>query len=92
MSKSQRTLIPLPTEPVAAIIRPFPESDKQEYLLVSRLDNADGAGYLPKLLEAEADIIREAEAFLKTKHTPAELAGFQDRMVARALAAMQAVK
>ena len=77
---------------IKKIIRPFPESDKQEYLLVSRLDNADGTGYLPKLLETEADIIRETEAFLKTKHTPAELAGFQDRMAARALAAMQAVK
>ena len=52
----------------------------------------DGTGYLPKLLEAEASILRETEAFLKTRPTPAERADFQDRMAVHALAAMQAVK
>ncbi len=77
---------------IKKLIRPFPESDKEEYLLVSKLDNADGTGYLPKLLEAEAGILSETETFLKSRHTPADLAGFQERMAARALAAMQAVK
>lgn len=77
---------------IRKLIRPLPEKEKEEYLLVSKLDNAAGTGYLPKLLETEADIVRETSAFLKTPHTPVELAEFQDRMAARALTAMQAVK
>ena len=77
---------------IKKLIHPFTGTDKEEYLLVSRLDNADGTGYLPKLLEAEAAILRETETFLKTRPTPDGKADFQDRMAARALAAMQAVK
>jgi len=77
---------------IKRIIRPIAETDKEEYLLVSKLDNADGTGYLPKMLEAEAGILRETEAFLKTRPTLSDRAEFQDRMAARALAAMQAVK
>ncbi len=77
---------------IKTLIHPIDEYDKNEYLLVSRLDNADGTGFLPKLLEAEEAILRETEAFLKTRPEPAEKADFQDRMAARALAAMKAVK
>jgi hypothetical protein len=77
---------------IQKLIRPYPENDKGEYLLVSKLDNADGTGYLPKLLEAEAGILSETENFLKIRPGPAELAAFQARMAARALAAMRAVQ
>ena len=77
---------------IKRIIRPVAETDKEEYLLVSNLDNADGTGYLPKMLEAEAGILRETEAFLKTRPTSSDRAAFQDRMAALALAAMRAVK
>jgi len=77
---------------IKTLIHLIDEYDKNEYLLVSRLDNADGTGFLPKLLEAEEAILRETEAFLKTRPEPAEKADFQDRMAARALAAMKAVK
>lgn len=74
------------------IVRPHAESEKQEYLLVTKLDNASGTGYLPKLLDAEAAIVRETREFLKSPHTADELAAFQDAMATRAMAAMQAVK
>jgi len=77
---------------IKKLIHPLALYEKDEYLLVTRLDNAGGTGYLPKMLEAEADILTQTEAFLKNRPTPREKAEFQDRMAALALAAMQAVK
>jgi hypothetical protein len=77
---------------IKKLIRPLPEKEKREYLLATRLDNAAGTGFLPKLRQVENEILTDTAAFLKQKHTPAELADFQDRMAAKAYAAMQAVK
>jgi hypothetical protein len=69
---------------------PFPESDRREYLDVTRLDNREGTGFLPGLLKAEQEIFTLTEEFLRSRHSTDELAAFQERMAQKALAALQA--
>ncbi|MGD2153447.1 MAG: hypothetical protein PVG79_09270, partial [Gemmatimonadales bacterium] len=59
---------------------------------LTRLDNADGTGFLPSILATEAEIIAETLDFLRSPHSPAELAAFQNRMAERALATMEAIR
>jgi hypothetical protein len=73
------------------IARPYPESDRREYLEATRLDNREGTGFLPRLLQTEKEIFDLTEEFLKLPHTPAELAVFQERMAAKALATLRTI-
>jgi len=77
---------------IKRIIHPKPEGNKKEYLDLTRLENADGTGFLPALLAAEAAIVDETEQFLKRAHTAEELRTFQDAMAARALATLQSIR
>lgn len=77
---------------IKKLVRPYTESDRCEYLLLTALDNADGTGFRPALARAEADIRRETAEFLARERSPAELAAFQTRMAERALSAMKAVR
>jgi hypothetical protein len=76
---------------IKKLVRPYPESDRCEYLLLTALDNADGTGFRPALARVEADIRRETAEFLARERTPAELATFQASMAERALTAMKEV-
>jgi hypothetical protein len=80
------------TARVKRLVRPFPEAEREEYLNVRRLDNRDGAGFLPRLLAAEDAIFERAAAFERAPRTPGELAAFQDEMAQKALEALQAVR
>ena len=71
--------------------RPYPEIDRCEYLEATRLDNREGTGFLPRLLETEKEIFDLTEEFLKLPRTAAELAVFQNRMAEKALAALQGI-
>jgi hypothetical protein len=71
--------------------RPFPEADRNQYLDITRLDNREGTGFLPHLLETENEIFNLTDEFLKLPRTPAELAAFQNRMAEKALAVLRAV-
>jgi hypothetical protein len=73
------------------IVRPMSEGYKRDYLNLTRLDNADGTGYLPQILETEAQIITETMEFLGAHHSPEEFAAFQNRMTERALATLRAI-
>ena len=73
------------------IARPTSEGYKRDYLNLTRLDNADGTGYLPQILETEAQIITETMEFLGAHHSPEEFAAFQNRMTERALATLRAI-
>jgi hypothetical protein len=77
---------------IKGLIRPHSEGYKRDYLNLTRLDNADGTGFLPKILETEAEIIAETLGFLRSPHSPAELAAFQKRMAERALATLQTIR
>jgi hypothetical protein len=72
------------------LARPYAEVDRCEYLQFTRLDNREGSGFLPGLLRVEEEIMALTAEFLRTAHPAAELAAFQERMAARALAALQA--
>ena len=74
------------------LARPYPESDRIEYLDLARLDNRDGTGFLPRLERVQSEILAETAEFLQSSRTPAELAAFQDRMAQKALAAMRAIQ
>ncbi len=72
--------------------RPFEISEKKEYLQLNRLVNAEGTGYLPKLLTVEADILKRTHEFLDSSPTAAELARFQADRARQALAAMKDIR
>jgi hypothetical protein len=78
---------------IKRIGRPFygiPE--KQEYMNISKVDNREGTGFLPKLLTTENEVFDQTEAFLKKPHTPAELATFQKEMASKAMGVLESVK
>jgi hypothetical protein len=77
---------------IKQLIRPFPERDKQEYMLATRLVNKEQQGFLPLLLGTEQEIFAETAEFLKTSHTREEYAAFQNRMAQKALDAMKKIK
>jgi hypothetical protein len=72
------------------IARPFPELEKEKYLDLTRLDNADGTGFLPGLLAAEAEVLEATRAFLAEPRSSEELARFSEEMAALAYRALQA--
>jgi hypothetical protein len=76
---------------IKKIARPYSEIDRCDYLDATRLDNREGTGFLPRLLQTEKKIFDLTEEFLKLPHTPAELAAFQEQMAAKALAALRAI-
>jgi hypothetical protein len=59
---------------------------------VTRLDNRQGTGFLPRLLETERELFALTDAFLQRAHNGAELADFQRRMAEKALAAMRGIE
>lgn len=73
-------------------IRPFPESEKQEYLDLAGLDNREGTGFLPRLLAAEDGIFARVKAFDADRRKPGELAAFQEELARMALAALQGIQ
>ena len=72
-------------------IRPSKDGHMGDYLDLSRLDNAEGTGYLPGLLEMEASIFAETEDFLAGQPGPEELAVYQETVANRILGHLQAV-
>lgn len=74
------------------MLRPFAEGHKRDYLDLTRLDNRDGTGYLPGLLQTEDEILDRTAAFLAESHTDSELAVFQDEMADLALQALRAIR
>jgi hypothetical protein len=74
------------------IARPYPESDREEYLNARRLDNRDGTGFLPRLLAVEDEIFEQTATFLGVPRTSEELAAFQDEMTAKALETLRSIR
>ena len=67
------------------------EGHGADYLDLTRLDNADGTGYLPGLLALEDSIFAETEDFLAGRPKAEELAEFQEMMADRVLAHLQSI-
>lgn len=77
---------------IKKIARPHREGNKQDYLNLSRLDNAAGSGFLPRILAVEDEILRKTEEFLKSTHDPDALRAFQEEMAEKALAVLQSIR
>ena len=73
-------------------LRPLKSRERNEYADITRLDNAAGTGWLPGLLAVERQIMDDTAALLETKPGNEALAAFQQKMAARALAALKAVE
>jgi hypothetical protein len=80
------------TARIKDIGRPHPESERKEYLDLSRLANREGGGYLPGLLAVEEAILARTAEFEQGRPGPRERAAFQEEMAAKALAALKAVR
>lgn len=74
-----------------AVLRPLKTRERNEYADVTRLDNAEGTGWLPGLLAVERQIAADTKAFLRTGPPAEALAAFQRKMAQRALEALKAV-
>ena len=72
------------------LLRPSTSGHQGDYLDLTRLDNADGTGFLPGLMATEREILAATEAFLAEPRTPEELAAFQEEMAEKALTAITA--
>jgi len=76
---------------IKEILRPLKEGNKRDYINLTRLDNADGTGYLPLLLGTEEEIIKTTLKFLNKSRTSTELAAFEEKMVGKALSALKKI-
>jgi len=74
---------------IKRLARPHTEGNKKDYLNLTRLDNADGTGYLPGILAAEREILAATAEFLQERHSGAEYAAFQEAMAERALGVLR---
>lgn len=77
---------------IKKIIHPFSEGSKINYLNATKLVNSEGTGFLPIILKTENRIFRETAEFLKTRHSPDELAEFQTKMAEMALETLKKIK
>jgi len=91
LAQGENAALYLESKRLKKMARPYPENDRREYLDITRLDNREGTGFLPRLLQTENEIFAMTDEFLKLSHTPTELAAFQEKMAAKALAALRAV-
>ncbi|MCX6558107.1 MAG: hypothetical protein NTW95_11890 [Candidatus Aminicenantes bacterium] len=92
LQQGEKAAIYLEAKRLQKKARPYPETDRRAYLDVTRLDNRQGTGFLPRLLETEREIFALTDEFLKMPRSGAELAAFQNRMAEKALAGLQGIK
>jgi len=72
-------------------LRPSRIGHTGDYLDLTRLDNADGSGYLPDLLEMERSIFAETADFLAGRPGPEALAQYQEQVADRVLAHLASI-
>ncbi|MBD3870288.1 MAG: succinylglutamate desuccinylase/aspartoacylase family protein, partial [Acidobacteria bacterium] len=72
-------------------LRPSRIGHTGDYLDLTRLDNAEGSGYLPGLLETESSIFADTAAFLAGRPGPEELGDYQEQVADRVLGHLQSI-
>ena len=72
-------------------LRPSRIGHRGDYLDLTRLDNVDGTGYLPGLLETESSIFSDTAAFLAGRPGPEELGDYQEQVADRVLGHLQSI-
>lgn len=79
---------------IRSLVHPHTESDKENYLLATRLVNKENTGYLPIIRKTEAKIFQETQRFLDSQpqFSAIDLAAFQEKMAQEALQALKEIK
>ena len=72
-------------------LRPLQAGHKGDYLDLTRLDNADGTGYLPGLLDLELAIFSETAELLDGRPSAEALAEYQEQVADRVLAHLRSI-
>ena len=90
-SQGESAAMYLAAKRLKKIARPYPEIDRREYMDITRLDNREKTGFLPRLLDCEREIFDLTEEFLKLPRPAEELAAFQEQMAEKALAVLQGI-
>jgi hypothetical protein len=81
----------LEAQRIQKMYRPFSESDKRNYINLTRLANREATGTYAPLAAAQNEIFAATEDFLNQNPSDAQLAPFQEKMAALALAALRAI-
>jgi hypothetical protein len=74
------------------ILRPLKGRDREEYLDLSKLDNAAGTGWLPSNMRLENEVFQRTEALLCRNPTAVELGAFEKEMASRVLARLREIR
>jgi hypothetical protein len=74
------------------VVHPLKGADREEYLDVTRLDNAEGSGWLPGNLKLETEILEETARFLTRERTAGELEEHEKRVSGEVLKRLRGVK
>jgi hypothetical protein len=66
--------------------------DREEYVDVTRLDNADGSGWLPENLRIERDIMEQTAKFLIGDPQLSDRVEFERKVAGVALARLKEIR
>jgi hypothetical protein len=75
-----------------AVLRPYRDEERSEYLDLARLDNAEGTGWLPVLIAKEKEIFERTAEFLESGPNAEEKARFQREVAAEVLETLDGIQ
>jgi hypothetical protein len=75
-----------------AILRPYRDDERAEYLDLAKLENRGGSGWLPVLVRKEKEVVERTKRFLATNPGAAEKARFQQEVAAEVLKTLEGIK
>ena len=75
-----------------ALMRPWKDDERAEYLDLTKLDDGAGGGWLPLLVKKEQDIIKRTGAFLATNPDKLKKAAFQKQIASEVLQTLKSIQ
>ena len=83
---SQGKVVPLLAQSLRLrrALRPLDGGEQDKYMDLSLLENSKKTGIFRTLREVQEDIVKRTDSFLKSRHTPLELATFQSALAEEA--------
>jgi hypothetical protein len=92
MHEGQEAPIAKEASRLKGILRPLKGRDREEYLDLSKLDNAAGTGWLPSNMRMEDEVFQRTEALLSRNPTAVEVGAFEKEMASRVLARLREIR
>jgi len=77
---------------IKKILRPFKETDKAQYLNITKLDNSAQKGWLPLLLKTEKEIFEKTRDLIQGNPSSSELAEFEKKIALKVLSTLKKIK